>query len=228
VLTQFAEKLNATVLTSVNGKGAIRDDHPLFLGPVLMSGPVIKLLNQADLLIAIGTRFQAGVGGAQAGLPMPPMVHIDVDPRNINLNYKAKVGVVGDAKLTLAGLIGKLDEADSDTDYTDYKDYKDKLLAAAGETKARNIERIGPDHSAVLNTLSKYMDRDAFFVRDSTIPGYYWANGLYPHLNPAVISPQPRARLDPVCPLAWGSLWPREQKPLLCTATAVLCITWVS
>lgn len=217
-LALLAEKLNASVLTSVNGKGAIRDDHPLFLGPVLMSGPIIKLLNQADLLIAIGTRFQAGVGGAQAGLPMPPMVHIDIDPRNINLNYKAKVGLVGDARLTVDALLEQLNDSTGDGQNPDTQapetqasetktrdtHYSDKLLAAAAETKARNVERIGPDHHAVLNTLSKYMDRDAFFVRDSTIPGYYWANGLLPTFKPGGYITPTSGAIGPGLPIGMG------------------------
>ena len=197
-LVQFAEKLNSTVLTSQNGKGAIRDDHPLFLGPVLMSGPVIKCLAKADLLIAVGTRFQAGVGGAQVGLPLPPILHIDVDPRNINLNYPAKVGLVGDARLCLESLTAELEGVSSDVEFND------KLLAAAADTKARNIDRIGPDHTSVLKSMSKYMDRDAFFVRDSTIPGYYWANGLLPIFKPGGYITPTSGAIGPGLPIGIG------------------------
>ncbi|HIG39654.1 MAG TPA: hypothetical protein EYQ14_03830 [Gammaproteobacteria bacterium] len=176
-LQQFAEQIDAPVITTSNGKGAIRDDHPLYLGPVLMSAPILEALKDADLLIAVGTRFQAGVGGNQVKVPLPPIVHIDVDPRNINLNYPAKAGVVGDARTTLESLAASISE-------TGDAQYRETLQGAAADTKAKNIERIGPDHTSVLNSMTKYMDREAFFVRDNTIPGYYWANGLLPIFKP--------------------------------------------
>jgi acetolactate synthase-1/2/3 large subunit len=176
-LLQFAEQIDAPILTSSNGKGAIRDDHPLYLGPVMMSAPILAALKDADLLIAIGTRFQAGVGGNQVKVPLPPIVHLDVDPRNINLNYPAKVGVVGDARTTLQSLI-------SSVGGTGDAQYREKLQIAAAQAKESNIERIGPDHTSILNSMTKYMDRDAYFVRDNTIPGYYWANGLLPIFKP--------------------------------------------
>lgn len=200
-LQQFAEQIDAPVLTTSNGKGSIRDDHPLYLGPVLMSRPMTAAVNEADLLIAIGTRFQAGVRGGQIAIPLPPMLHIDVDPRNINLNYMAKVGVVGDAQKTLEALTTALFTAGSDTGDAQYRE---KLQAVAAQTKAQNRERIGPDHASVLDSLTRHMDRDAYFVRDNTIPGYYWANGLLPIFKPGGYIVPTSGAIGPGLPLGMG------------------------
>ena len=196
-LLKFAEQLDAPIITTPNGKGAIRDDHPLYLGPVMMSAPVLQAVNEADLLIAIGTRFQAGVGGAQVAVDMPTLLHIDVDARNINLNYKARVGIVGDALMTLEGLNNATIESGD-------AQYREKLQAAAEDAKARNRDRIGPDHNAVLNSMSKYMDRDAYFVRDNTIPGYYWGNGLLPIFKPGGYIFPTSGAIGPGLPLGMG------------------------
>ncbi|MBV1879493.1 MAG: hypothetical protein KUG79_17765 [Pseudomonadales bacterium] len=196
-LLEFAEKLDAPVLTTPNGKGAIPDDHPLYLGPVLMTESILTALKEADLFIAIGTRFQAGVGGAQVSLPLPPIVHIDVDPRNINLNYPAQVGVVADAKATLIQLTGQLDGSGD-------AQFREKMQGAAVEAKAKNIDRIGPDHVKVLESMSRYMNRDAYFVRDNTIPGYYWANGLLPIFRPGGYIFPTSGAIGPGLPLAIG------------------------
>ena len=196
-LQAFAEKLDAPVLTTSNGKGAIPDDHDLYLGPVLMSEPVLEALKDADLLIAVGTRFQAGVGGRQVLIAMPPMVHIDVDPNNINLNYTAEVGVAGDALLTLEYLINKVaGSGDSQ--------YRETLQVAAADTKARNLDRIGPDHTKILKAISGHVDREAFFVRDNTIPGYYWANGLLPIFRPGGYIFPTSGAIGPGLPLGIG------------------------
>jgi acetolactate synthase-1/2/3 large subunit len=93
------------------------------------------------------------------------------------LNHPAKVGVVGDALTTLQNL-------KSSVGGTGDAQYREELQSAAADAKAKNIERIGPDHTSILNSMTKYMDRDAYFVRDNTIPGYYWGNGLLPIFKP--------------------------------------------
>ena len=84
---------------------------------------------------------------------------------------------MGDARTTLESLAASINE-------TGDAQYRETLQSAAADTKVKNIERIGPDHTSVLNSMTKYMDRDAYFVRDNTIPGYYWANGLLPIFKP--------------------------------------------
>jgi acetolactate synthase I/II/III large subunit len=196
-LRQFAEAIDAPVITSPNGKGAIAADHPLHLGPVLMSRPVLQVLNEADLLIAVGTRFQAGVAGNQIKIPLPPIVHIDVDPRTINLNFTAQVGVVGDAEATLTSLNNAgIEKGDAQ--------YREKLQSVASQSREQNRQRIGPDHAKVLDTISVYMDQDAYFVRDNTLPGYHWGNGLLPISNPRGYIFPTSGAIGPGLPLGIG------------------------
>ena len=198
MLREFAEQIDAPVITTPNGKGALRDDHPLHLGTVLIStGSLQASLKDADLLIAVGTRFQAGVAGRQLEVSLPPIVHIDVDPRNINLNHQVKVGVVGDAKSTLASLQASgIEKGDSP--------FREQLKEAAIEAKAKNLKTLGPDHESILNSMSKYMDRDAYFVRDNTIPGYYWGNGLLPVYKPGGYIFPASGAIGPGLPLGMG------------------------
>ena len=67
-LTQFAEKLGAPVFTTPNGRGAISETHPLSIGNLYLSKKLHAAMTDADLTIAIGTRFQVGVGGTGAAL----------------------------------------------------------------------------------------------------------------------------------------------------------------
>ena len=198
MLREFAEQIDAPVITTPNGKGALRDDHPLHLGTVLIStGSLQDSLKHADLLIAVGTRFQAGVAGRQLEVSLPPIVHIDVDPRNINLNHQVKVGVVGDAKSTLASLQASgIEKGDAP--------FREQLKGAAIEAKAKNLKMLGSDHESILNSMSKYMDRDAYFVRDNTIPGYYWGNGLLPVYKPGGYIFPASGAIGPGLPLGMG------------------------
>jgi acetolactate synthase-1/2/3 large subunit len=125
------------------------------------------------------------------------MVHIDVDPRTINLNYKPEVGVVGDAKLTLEAI------AAADLDSGDAQ-FRESLLTASVESKAAMRDRLGPDHSKLLDIFSKHMDRDAYFVRDNTIPGYHWGNGLLPIFKPSGYIFPTSGAIGPGLPLGIG------------------------
>ena len=207
-LQVFAELIDAPVITTAHGKGAIASDHPLHLGPVLMSRPVLETVNEADVLIAIGTRFQAGVAGNQIKITLPSLVHIDLDPRTINLNFTAEVGVVADAKSALTAL------ASADIEKGDAQ-YREKLQALATETREQTLERIGPDHTTALNAVSKYMTPESFFVRDNTIPGYHWGNGLLPISNPRGYIYPTSGAIGPGLPLGIGVSIATGQKTIV-------------
>ncbi|MDE0348844.1 MAG: thiamine pyrophosphate-dependent enzyme, partial [Gammaproteobacteria bacterium] len=207
-LTAFAEAIDAPVITTLNGKGGIDPDHPLHLGPVLMHPPLRAVVNEADLLIAVGTRFQAGTGGAKIRIELPPMVHIDVDPRSVGLNFPPVAGVVGDAELALRELLeAGLGPGDAQ--------FRESLRSRAAETRALYRRRIGPDHARVLDSFAKHLGRDAIFVRDSTIPGYNWGNGLLPIDHPRGYLFPTSGAIGPGLPLGLGAAVATRRKTLV-------------
>ena len=207
-LTQFAENIDAPVLTTLNGKGSIRSDHPLHMGSSLMHPPLREVLNDADVLIAIATRFQAGTGGIKVKIQLPPLVHIDIDPRNINLNFSSVVGLVSDAELALRNLI----EADIPKGDAEFRQ---SMQSVAHGARTLFRERIGPDHARVLDTFTKYMGEDVIFVRDSTIPGYNWGNGLLPIDHPRGYIFPTSGAIGPGLPLGMGVAMATNQKTIV-------------
>ena len=207
-LTAFAEAIDAPVITTLNGKGCIDPAHPLHLGPILMHPPLRALVNEADLLIAVGTRFQAGTGGAKIRIELPPMVHIDVDPRSIGLNFTPVAGVVGDAELALRGLL-EASPAPGDAQF------RESLRSQAADTRALYRKRSGPDHARVLDSFAKHLGRDAIFVRDSTIPGYNWGNGLLPIDHPRGYVFPTSGAIGPGLPLGLGVAFATGGKTLV-------------
>ena len=109
-LAQLAEVLDAPVITSVMGKGAVPADHPLHLGSQGLLSPVQEYLDGCDVLLAIGTRFtEIDTAGWTLRLP-ETLVQIDVDPAEIGRNYPASLSVVGDAKLVLGQVLEAVGE----------------------------------------------------------------------------------------------------------------------
>jgi acetolactate synthase I/II/III large subunit len=107
---RVAEKLGAPILTSQTGKSAVPGDHPLFVGNWSNERPVRELIADADLLLAVGTRFSYfPTGGWSLRLP-ETIVQIDLDPAEIGRNYRVESSIVGDAATALQMLDGALDK----------------------------------------------------------------------------------------------------------------------
>ncbi len=103
-LLAFAEKLNAPVAWTLLGIGAIDERHPLAYGFMGMHGwkHVNRAIQSADLLVALGMRFDDRVtGNVRTYAPYARIVHVDIDPAEIGKNVAVEVPVVGDAKRVL-------------------------------------------------------------------------------------------------------------------------------
>src|SRR5699024_2286037 len=99
-LLALAEATNIPVTTTLMARGAFPDSHPLHLGMPGMHGtvPAVAAIQKADLLIAIGSRFDDRVtGDLDSFAPLARVIHADIDPAEIGKNRTADVPIVGDA-----------------------------------------------------------------------------------------------------------------------------------
>jgi acetolactate synthase I/II/III large subunit len=107
-LRELAELTGIPVVTTLMARGAFPDSHPQHLGMPGMHGTVsaVGALQQADLLIALGTRFDDRVTGKlDTFAPGALIVHADIDPAEISKNRRADVPIVGDCREVLTDLI---------------------------------------------------------------------------------------------------------------------------
>jgi acetolactate synthase-1/2/3 large subunit len=108
-LRTLAELLGAPVMTTMNGKSAFPEDHPLALGAAGATGTAAaaKFLEGADLVFGAGTSFSV----TPFTHPLPrtvPLIQLTSDERDINKDYVVRAALVGDAKLVLAQLIAAI------------------------------------------------------------------------------------------------------------------------
>ena len=108
-LKELAELLGAPVTTSLGGKSSFPENHELSLGSGgnALPKPVHHFVQKSDLVIGIGCSFTE----TNFGIKFPAgkkFVHATLDPQHLNKDVVSAVGLVGDAKLTLAALIGEL------------------------------------------------------------------------------------------------------------------------
>jgi acetolactate synthase I/II/III large subunit len=105
-LRELAELLDVPVMTTLEGKSAFDESHPLGLGSgsSVMSRPVYEFLKNADLVVGVGCSFTKH--GMATNIPAgKPIIHVTNDERDLNKNYAADHPILGDAKLVLRQLI---------------------------------------------------------------------------------------------------------------------------
>ena len=114
-LLELAELTGIPVVTTLMARGGFPDSHPQHLGMPGMHGSVaaVAALQRADLLIALGTRFDDRVTGQlDSFAPDAKVIHADIDPAEIGKNRHADVPIVGDVKAVIVELIAALRKAE--------------------------------------------------------------------------------------------------------------------
>ena len=129
-LRRFAEQYNIPVTTTLMGVGSFPDSHPLSLKWLGMHGTYYAnyAANECDLLLAIGTRFDDRVTGNVGTFAQhAKIIHIDVDPSEINKNKRADLGIVCDAKDILHKLNRKPIRKDYAAWHAQIREWKEKF-----------------------------------------------------------------------------------------------------
>lgn len=106
-LIEFAKKISAPVSTSLMANSEFPNDNELYTGMIGMHGTKASNIaaTKCDLLITLGARFSDRVVGKQDHIKNAKIVHIDVDPAEINKNIKVDASIIGDLKVVLQKLI---------------------------------------------------------------------------------------------------------------------------
>lgn len=161
-LIYFAEQIGAPIIVSLAGKGIIPDQHPLCLGNLGAIGtqPAYSAMEEADLLVMIGTSFPY-----TDFLPDDAMaVQIDHDAVKVGLRYPIDVGLVGDAKQTLATLNERLNKKE-DQEFLDK--YQRKMQAWWEEIERDETEATTPiKPQQVIPALQKVVNDNAILSVD--------------------------------------------------------------
>lgn len=146
-LRELAERAQIPVTLTLLGKGVMPEDHPLTVGMMGMHGEAASnhAIQQADLLIALGMRFDDRVtGNLKTYATKAKKIHVEIDPSEINKNVKVDVGIVGDVGTVLNQLLpgvksmrhaewlNTIRDWQEDADERDiiYRDDQTKLLSA--------------------------------------------------------------------------------------------------
>lgn len=209
-LRRVAELLQAPVVTTFMGKGALPEDHPLAIGALVRQPEVASLVREADLLFAVGTRF-SGMSTGNWKLELPAqLIQIDIDPEELGRNYPLRLGIVADARLALAAL-GDALEKRIDSPRRARTEEANQIRRAAF-ARARSE---GPREMALLEAVREAVDPGITTVHDMTVASY-WAWGFFEVTEPGTFhSPYGYASLGFSFPAAIGMVAADPSKPVV-------------
>ncbi len=217
-------KLHLPVMTTVMGKGAVDESHPLSmgvaaynLGKLSPARDLKGIIERADVVLLIGTRTnQNGTDSWQLYPDRARYIHIDVDGTEIGRNYEA-LRLVGDAKLTLQALIAKLEGKCKP------RPALEKEIAAARKTHLQVIAPVLHSNASPLRPeklmadIAEMMTPETIVVADASY-STLWVACYLRSLLPGqrFITPRGLAGLGWGLPMAIGAKLARPSAPVVC------------
>jgi acetolactate synthase I/II/III large subunit len=183
LLRRFAEKTGVPVASTLLGLGGFPASHPLSLGMMGMHGEawVNTSIQEADLLIALGMRFDDRVTGKLATFAVhAKKIHAEIDPSEINKNIKVDVALPGDLHRTLTALVPAVQERTR-------KPWLDRIHALRGDVARRDVQSIPSKGKLlaahVLHDLWRLTEGKALVVTDVG-QHQMWEAQYYKHDSP--------------------------------------------
>ncbi len=210
-LQALARRLDAPVLTTVMGRGAISERDPLWHAVLPNRRASEAVIKAADVVLAVGCRFaHRSTQGLLLNLSFDPsqtLIHLDLDPRVIGVLFKPQLPIVGDAKdgLQRLGEALGLSPAASQWDHG----WRAALRGAASA-------RYTVETARLVETLRAALPDDAIVVNDQTGINY-WMEWRFPVLAPRTfLYPVGSATLGYGVPAAIGAKIARPERPVIC------------
>ena len=175
-VAQLVRRLGAGLLTTPNGRGIVSEDDPCCVGNLSWDEDVRTLCREADLLVAIGTRFQ-GPNTENWTMVLPSrLVQLDVDPAVPGRNYPVEAAIIGDAKLAIAALLEELEGLPT-TKMLAEPSWPERVQQVRRSARERLRGTLGAQ-VGLLDALEDCLEEQTVVVKDATISAYTWGNRL--------------------------------------------------
>jgi len=159
------------VVTSVQGRGVIAEDHPATLGPYNLQKPAEALYADSDAMLVAGSRLRSNET-LRYKLQLPePLYRIDADPAADGRAYPNRRFVQGDAQLTLDALASALEARGARGDPS----WQAQVTRARSACEQAVRAGLGP-YTALLDAIQAQAGRAIWWVRDITLSNTMWGN----------------------------------------------------
>ncbi|MDA3146961.1 thiamine pyrophosphate-binding protein [Leucobacter sp. UCMA 4100] len=174
-LRALAERLGAPVATSLNGKGALPEAHPLSLGSDLRLESVRAVLNEADALLVVGSKIgQSELWGGEIA-PSGELIRVDILESQRHKNARSTQALIGDATEALEALLAELGAAETSPE----------PVIDVARVKQRSFDEsaaFAPLEDGLAKRIAAILPEDAIVTGDSSQITYY---GMSTHVRSA-------------------------------------------
>lgn len=209
-LAAVARRLRAPVITTVMGRGSLPESDPLWLGVLPNKRATQGALEAADVILAVGCRFaHRSTKGLLLKLDFAPdqqLIHLDLDPAVIGKVFEPALGIVGDAKDGLAGLLAALGPGPGRAEW----DWS-RLEAARQARSPRHT----PEINRFIRIIREALPPEAVVLNDQTGINY-WMEWHFPVLRPRThLYPVGSATLGYAVPAAIGAKLALPEQPVV-------------
>jgi 5-guanidino-2-oxopentanoate decarboxylase len=196
--TAIAEKLNAPILLTVAGKGAVRADHPLSWGYCLAQPGVQAALHLSDAILCVGSELSETDFWNTGFIISKNLIRIDLDPESLARPHHAEIAIQADAKLALEQLAPLLAKNNTVSQTIPVKEDSDLRKTL----------------TLVLNVIRDHLPEDTVIASDMTQIAYA-ANEVFPVYHPRTwIHPVGFGTLGFALPAAIGAKFAVAEKPV--------------
>lgn len=164
----FLDKSGIPAASTLLGSGALSEEHPNFVGKLGMHGNYAPnlLTNQCDVLIAVGMRFDDRVtGDLKRYAKQAKVIHLELDPAEINKNVKATVAVQGDCRESLAMLTEAITAKKHEAWMGKFRELEQQEKAAVVQHDLTPT-KVGLTMGEVIHQINQYKADDAVLVTD--------------------------------------------------------------
>lgn len=176
-LLELLERLGAGLFTSNAGRGAVPEDHPLCVGNYAASPAGQQLLDEADVLLSLGTHFRSNeTNNYKLRLPATH-IQVDIDPAALARTYPISLPLNSEVGDTLKALLLRIDSSAVEPSWTE------RVRQARQTVRAAQRLAIGAQ-STVCDAIREALPRDGIIARDVTIPSSSWGNRLLEIYDP--------------------------------------------
>jgi acetolactate synthase-1/2/3 large subunit len=177
-LTELLDAWGAGLLTSNSGRGAVPEDHPLVVGNYAATPGGQALLDEADLLLSLGTHFRSNETRDYALRIPVAHVQVDLDPAAVGRVYPVKAGLAADVADVLPALTAAVRSGNAVA-----PDWPARVNAARADVRAKQRAELG-DHALLADALRAALPRESVVARDVTIASSSWGNRLLEMYDP--------------------------------------------
>ena len=216
-LVALAEKLEAPVSSTFQGKGVFPESHPLFLWPGFgAAAPSFArvVAGGCDATLAIGCRFGEVATGSYGMTPPAPLIHVDIDPTVLGRNFPADIAIAGDAGEFVRALLPLLPSR-AESDYLRTRIHAGRTEAAA-EIQSPSATGVSP--GLLLKNLQQIFGPETIFTSDSGNGTFLAIEGLVLDKPGQLLGPMDYSCMGYSVPAAIGAKLARPEVPVVALA----------